>query len=127
MPLDGGRSNDEPTTWTAKPPEEAMEWLKTEAMVVPGYLDHDWSKGWKPAVVKKQREFSDLSMEAEYRYFQLNETQAHLVEDRLAQEVMSQFDCDLDVVPANKRGEVMELLEMIVREVKRSGFGASGG
>lgn len=133
--LDGGRSSDSPSTWLTATPKEAMEWLKTVVMVFPGYHDHGWSQGWwqpTPTLSEDEKgeddkDFEDLNEKAEYRYFQINADQAAMVEERLRQEVRLRYGCDLDAVPRDKRGEVSELLEDLVKEVKASGFGASGG
>ena len=38
-----------PTALEARSPDAALSWLRTEAMVVPGYNGHGFSKGWDPS------------------------------------------------------------------------------
>jgi hypothetical protein len=123
----GGRSTAAPSNWTAMRPAEAIEWLQTTVMVLPGYHDHDWSKDWKPPTVKKSEAYDELKGEAEYRYFQINEQQALRVYDLFSDIVKQRFGCDPDTISAQNRGDALELLQDTVREVKESGFGRSQG
>lgn len=120
------RAGEEPVEWTERAPQEAASWL-AEAMVLPGYVDHNWSKPWRPKSKKDGPDFDDLDDTPQWRWFQLTRAEADMVHGLLEVEVLKRFGMELDYgIPEDLRPEVDALLDHIVQCVRAERYGQGG-
>jgi hypothetical protein len=119
------RGSTPPTLWLCMTVVEALTWLRDTVLVLPGHWDHGWSSGWKPESPTTEKDLDDLNEESEYAFYQLNSGQADMVAERLGVEVKTALGFEVDRVPAERRHDVIEILESVIDQVRQSGFGAT--
>lgn len=122
-PLPGrGAAGLPPSIWQERTPEGAVEWLRTTAMVFPGYWAADRSAGWEPVPPAGDDEdrFHDPERPP-YQWFSgLDRGQAHIVTKALAEEVMEKYGVELGDVHDNPWivTYVDDMLRAIVKRVR---------
>lgn len=115
----GGRKP--PCEWTERTLDEAIGMLLNEALVIPSYHDHGWSKGWRP-VKSDDESSSGTGWSNMYITFALEEGAADQVERELRPRVRDRFGCDLGKVPLSCQDDVEAMLAVAVQDVRRRGM-----
>ena len=115
----GLTARTEPKVFVARSPQEALDWLRTDVMIFPDYIRHDWSESWEPKKVPDDRR----QPSGDWLWFRgLDADQADVARVVLGRRVRETLGLDLDdpssVVSKPKRMLIKLWLQQIVDEVR---------